>query len=199
LGLRWEWSLQYSEDNVPATQTSLNPSGVWGDTEGNVFISDHANYRIRRVLLNGIITTFAGNGRKGWDDVNSISATSAAIGSPTSVSGDSLGNIYFSETSFCRILLVTSSGLDYSNAIINTIFEASGCSSIYSPNANAIWIDSAGSIYTVEKSFNFIRKILYNTTSQSTMTVLPTYSPHSELKFVTSREGGVEREKSYPE
>eukprot|EP01040_Poterioochromonas_malhamensis_P027193 gene27193-biopygen3851 len=94
MGRVWDFagngSTRYGGDNVLATETTLwNPYGVWGDTVGNVFISDYSNLRIRRVQLNGIITTFAGNGMydRGSDGV---SATSVPIGYPTSVSGDSL-------------------------------------------------------------------------------------------------------------
>eukprot|EP01040_Poterioochromonas_malhamensis_P014444 gene14444-biopygen3304 len=65
----------YKGDNVPATRTTVNPFGVWGDTVGNVFICDNSNLRIRRVLLNGIITTFAGNGVFGFG-TNGVPATS---------------------------------------------------------------------------------------------------------------------------
>eukprot|EP01040_Poterioochromonas_malhamensis_P015217 gene15217-biopygen3555 len=79
----------YSEDRVPATQTGVNPYGVWGDTLGNVFINDYYNGLIRRVLSDGIITTFAGS-PFGGSDGDGVSATSVDIFYTTSVTGDSL-------------------------------------------------------------------------------------------------------------
>eukprot|EP01040_Poterioochromonas_malhamensis_P027228 gene27228-biopygen4786 len=76
-------SYRYGGDNLPATQTTVNPYGVWGDTMGNVFISDSSNRRIRRVLSNGIITTFAGNGVYGSGS-DGVSATSVPLGYPSS-------------------------------------------------------------------------------------------------------------------
>ena len=38
------------------------PTGLAVDTSGVVYIADSDNHRIRRVDLNGIITTFAGIG-----------------------------------------------------------------------------------------------------------------------------------------
>eukprot|EP01040_Poterioochromonas_malhamensis_P015610 gene15610-biopygen3706 len=83
-------STTYRGDNVPATWIILrNPYGVWGDTIGNVFFTEYNGYRIRRVLLDGIVTTFAGNGLLGLG-IDGRSATSVPIGLPSSVSGDSL-------------------------------------------------------------------------------------------------------------
>lgn len=54
----------FSGDGGPATKASLgNPSGVAVDNNGNLFITEFVNNRIRRVnLKTGIITTVAGNG-----------------------------------------------------------------------------------------------------------------------------------------
>jgi hypothetical protein len=54
----------YSGDGGPATSALLSfPSGIGFDDIGNLYISDNDNARIRKVDLNGIITTVAGNGR----------------------------------------------------------------------------------------------------------------------------------------
>jgi len=54
----------YSGDGGPASHAELaNPSGVAVDSEGNLFISEFLNNRIRRVDgKTHLITTFAGNG-----------------------------------------------------------------------------------------------------------------------------------------
>ena len=53
----------FSGDGGLATEATLNyPSGVGVDDSGNVFISDEQNNRIRKVDINGIITTVAGGG-----------------------------------------------------------------------------------------------------------------------------------------
>ncbi len=157
---------------------------------GNVFISDYENARIRRVLLNGIITTFAGNGEIGSGS-DGVSATTVPIGHPSSVSGDSLGNVYFSEWSPCRVRIVTSSGSDYSNAIISTIIGTTGCSNTYTPGLQTaiqaidvvlrIWIDSIGSIYTVEPSSNMIRKAFYPTSPTAQPPVDPSQNSTQQL------------------
>lgn len=53
----------FSGDGGLATLAQLsNPSGVAVDVAGNVYISDTANSRIRRVTRDGVINTFAGGG-----------------------------------------------------------------------------------------------------------------------------------------
>jgi hypothetical protein len=53
----------FSGDGGPATQAKLsNPEDVAVAADGSVLIADRGNRRIRRVGLDGIITTLAGNG-----------------------------------------------------------------------------------------------------------------------------------------
>src|SRR5438876_3830946 len=53
----------YSGDGGPATEATLNsPHGVAVDTNGNIYIADTENRRIRKVASDGTITTVAGNG-----------------------------------------------------------------------------------------------------------------------------------------
>src|SRR5207249_4298413 len=57
----------FAGDGGPATAALLKtPSSVAFDADGNLYIADAGNNRIRRVDKQGIITTFAGNGRAGF-------------------------------------------------------------------------------------------------------------------------------------
>ncbi len=89
----------YSGDGGSATSASLNgPAGVSVDAEGNIFIADTGNNRIRKVYAStGIITTVAGNGTQGYSG-DGGSATSASLNEPAGVSVDAAGNIYIADT-----------------------------------------------------------------------------------------------------
>ena len=64
-------------------------------TQGNVYISDSNNSRIRKITVStGIITTIAGNGNGGYTGDNGA-ATSATFNSPTGIAVDSSGIVVF--------------------------------------------------------------------------------------------------------
>jgi sugar lactone lactonase YvrE len=57
----------YGGDGGPAMKCDLNlPASVVYDPAGNLFVSDQANQRIRMVDPQGIISTVAGSGRRGF-------------------------------------------------------------------------------------------------------------------------------------
>jgi secreted PhoX family phosphatase len=41
------------------------PTGCACDPEGNVYIADQMNHRIRKVVVDGVVSTFAGDGIAG--------------------------------------------------------------------------------------------------------------------------------------
>jgi len=56
----------YNGDGISATTAQLNgPQDVAVDIVGNLYIADTLNYRVRKVDLSGIITTYAGTGTQG--------------------------------------------------------------------------------------------------------------------------------------
>lgn len=88
-------SQAYNGDNIPATESSLSwPHDVTVDEEGVVYIADANHHRIRRVGLDGIITTIAGTGFGGSTGDGGL-ATTARIKYPKSVAIGS-GRLYTS-------------------------------------------------------------------------------------------------------
>jgi hypothetical protein len=140
----------YFGDSGVATSAKLtNPRGVYVATNGNLYIADTGNNRIRLVDTNNIITTFAGTGIQ-YPFNNGVPATSANIFLPYDVKGDLVGNIYIAEKGSCVISKVDRS------RIITALFgtpgscgfttgSSAGNSAIHGPIG--IWVDSLASIY----------------------------------------------------
>ena len=89
---------------------------MWVETLRNIFIADYNNYLIRKVsYATGIIATIAGIGTSGTVTAyNNTAATSAKLLRPTGVWGDTIGNVYFTDTYQYKIAkVVLNSGIIY--------------------------------------------------------------------------------------
>jgi len=97
----------YSGDGGSATMAQLNfPSGIALDKEGNLYINDTQNYRLRQVNIQGKITTIAGDGTQGYSGDNDI-ATTAKINFAFYITVDKIGNLYFADTDNYRLRKLT--------------------------------------------------------------------------------------------
>src|SRR5439155_870974 len=106
----------FSGDGGPAIAASLwLPIGVRVDTDGNLFIADLYNHRVRRVdASTGIITTFAGSGQGGVSGDGGL-ATSVDI-SPVGVAIESSGNLLIADADSKRVRRV-----NLSTSIVTTV------------------------------------------------------------------------------
>jgi hypothetical protein len=147
----------YSGDNGAATSSQLNyPSAVVIDNAGNMYIADSHNEVIRKVGINGTITTVAGNGYTdpveggGGFSGDGGHATNAELSWPGSIALDSAGNIYFCDDNNNRIRKIDTNG------IITTVVGngTAGFSGDNGPATSAaikspygLVIDSKGNLY----------------------------------------------------
>jgi trimeric autotransporter adhesin len=103
-------SAGFGGDGGAATSAQLNsPTGLAVDGAGNLYISDSANSRVRRVAANGTISTVAGNGTAGFGGDGST-ATSANLYTPSGLAVDAAGNLYIADLSNNRVRKVTPGG-----------------------------------------------------------------------------------------
>ena len=100
----------FSGDKGPAVDASLNnPTALAVDAAGNVYISDQVNQRIRKVDLNGIITTIAGNGTAGYGG-DGGPAIDAMLNYPGGINVDAAGNLYLNDDLNFRTRMITTDG-----------------------------------------------------------------------------------------
>ena len=95
-------------DDVPATEAELNnPSGVAVAGNGDIFIADTLNYRIRMIdHATGLIHTVAGTGAPGDDDVNvgdGGAANESRLNMPSDVALAPNGDIYIADMHHQRV------------------------------------------------------------------------------------------------
>jgi trimeric autotransporter adhesin len=106
----------FSGDGGLATAAELNnPSAIVADAEGNLFIADLNNNRIRRVdKITGIITTVVGSFRGFSGDDGP--ARNAELNAPWGLAMDAAGNLFIADSGNARVRRV-----DARNGIITTV------------------------------------------------------------------------------
>jgi hypothetical protein len=100
----------YSGDGGPAIAAKLGGEQLATDTKGNLYIAEGGNHRIRKINVDGIITTIAGNGIAGYSG-DGGAATAAQLSQPYGVFADRCGNIYIGEFLNNRIRKVDTNGI----------------------------------------------------------------------------------------
>lgn len=108
---------RYAGDGGPAVNARLNfPTAVAVDREGNVYIADTMNHRIRMVAATtGVISTLAGTGHAGFSGDRG-SAHQATLNEPAALIIDEKNKLYIADQSNNRIRMI-----DLNNGLIQTI------------------------------------------------------------------------------
>ena len=150
----------FSGDGGPAVNAQLNtPQGLAVDSTGNLYISDSANYRIRKVGLDGSISTVAGTGSCCYSG-DGGAAISALVGSPQGLAFDGAGNLYLAGNS--RIRKITPAGIISTVAGTGTSgFSGDGglATAAMLNNPLDLALDTNGNFYIVDAGNQRIRVI----------------------------------------
>ena len=84
-------------DGGPASKAQLGfVSALAVDSAGNLFLTDLFAQRVRKIDLDGIITTIGGNGLPGYSG-DGGPAAEASLDSPLALAVDEAGNVYVSD------------------------------------------------------------------------------------------------------
>ena len=129
--------IYFSGDDGPAISARLHtPSGIAMDGQGNKYIADTANHRIRQITSAGVINTIAGTGTAGADGDGGPAAL-ATLNSPQSVAIDANNNIYIADTANGKIRKITPQGN------IATILDGLD-------NPEYVSVDRTGTVYVAD-------------------------------------------------
>jgi streptogramin lyase len=115
-------------DGGPATAAELAaPAGVAVDADGNVYIADQNNQRIRRVdVATGIITTVVGNGVQTFSG-DGGAATLASLDGPVGIEFDANGSLFIADRDNQRIRFVGSACLGMDCSAYDTACSVAWC------------------------------------------------------------------------
>jgi sugar lactone lactonase YvrE len=150
----------YSGDGGPATGARLSaPEGVAVDSAGNLYFADTDNQRIRKIS-GGVITTLAGNGTPGYSGDNGP-ATNAQLNSPAGIAVDSAGNLYIADSGNDCIRRISNGEITtfVGSGPVGSQGETGPAGDVELAFPEGLAVDSSGSLYIAEPSFNRILKL----------------------------------------
>lgn len=142
-------------DGTGSAAKFWTPTGVAADTDGNLYVTDGINNRLRKVNPSGIVSTLAGSGRAGAADGT---GAQASFNAPLGVAVDGSGNVYVADGNNRCIRKVTPSGVVSTLAGSGTEGLADGTGT--DAQFKALWslaVDAGGNLYATD--WNCIRKI----------------------------------------
>ncbi|WP_188760748.1 Ig-like domain repeat protein [Edaphobacter acidisoli] len=155
----------FSGDNGPATAALLSaPEGLAFDANGNLYIADTGNNRIREIDTNGTITTAAGDGSAAYAG-DGGPAVLGELNQPWGITVSIDGNLYIADSGNNRIRAINlTTGLLSTVAGSNTAsyFGDGGQASHALFNSpTGVTADAAGNLYVADHGNSAIRKINY--------------------------------------
>ena len=151
-------------DGGPATSAKLHsPAGITVAANGDIYLSDTSNDRIRKVTAaTGIITTIAGNGAAGYLG-DGGAATSARLSSPEGVALAANGDLYIADTANHAIRKVSAAtGIITTYAGTGTagfLGDGGAATSARLNAPQAVAVNSAGDLFIADTVNNRIRRV----------------------------------------
>lgn len=135
-----------------------DPLGICTDSNGNIFVADRSNNRIRKIDASGtnMVTTIAGSGVEGYADGI---GTSAIFGAPKGICIDALGNLYVTDFWNFKIRKITPAGVVTTLAGSTQGFANGNGTAAQFGYLEQICIDVLGNLYVADAGNNKIRKI----------------------------------------
>jgi sugar lactone lactonase YvrE len=148
-----------STDGTGADARFVAPWGIAVDSSGNVYVSDVADTRIRKITPAGVVSTLAGKTEEPGSSDGA--GADARFDFPTGVAVDSDGNVYVAESLNSVIRKITSAG------VVTTLAGTAGESGSTDGTGAAarfsgpfgIAVDSSGTVYVADTNNSTIRKI----------------------------------------
>ena len=185
----------YAGDGGPAIAAQLrHPVDVDVASNGNLYIADAENHRIRKVDPSGMITTIAGTGNSGYAG-DGGPALNAQINLPHGITVDSSNNVYIGDRLNHRVRKIDANG------IITTLAGtgAEGYAGDGGPASQAqlahplhLGVDTNGNLYITDSRNHRVRRVVVATTPPgpcASVTQIPAAECTALLDLFTATNG----------
>ncbi len=160
----------YSGDGGAATSAKLNyPKAVWGDTAGNLYISDNFNNAIRKVDTGGTITTIAGGNAPGLAGTGGGNysgdggpATAAELFGPEGIWGDNKGDVIFADNGNHAIRGISIDGNIHTfvgNGSYGFAGDGGPAAAALLHDPVGLWGDASGNVFVADRGNARVRRI----------------------------------------
>jgi sugar lactone lactonase YvrE len=162
-------------DGMGAGATFNNPQGIAVDAQGNIYVADAFNNRIRKIAPDGTATTIAGNGTAGYSG-DKGTALNAQFYGPRGVAVDAQGNVFVADFGNNVIRQINTSGIVTTIAGNGTAGynNGTGIDTVEFNSPAGVAVDNKGNIFVADYNNNVIRKI---TSAGVVTTIAGTKSP----------------------
>ena len=156
-------SAGFSGDGALATSAQLSaPWGVALDPNGNLYVADANNNRVRMIATTGVISSVAGTGSAAFRGDGAL-ASAAALNTPTAVAIDVAGNLYVADSGNNRVRKINVASGNITTFAGSGEASASGdggpatAAGLYGPYG--ISINSRGEVLVADMFHNRVRLV----------------------------------------
>lgn len=145
-------------DGTGGSAKFFNPKGVDIDKDGNIYVADSYNHKIRKITSNGVVTTIAGSSQ-GFEDGDALNAK---FNTPLGLAVDKVGNVYVADSNNHKIRKISKEGkvTTLAGSIAGSL-NGNGQTAQFNYPVK-IALDSDGDIFVADNRNYRIRKIILN-------------------------------------
>jgi trimeric autotransporter adhesin len=152
----------FSGDGGAAIKAQLNrPQGLAADADGNVYIADGGNNRIRKLLPDGTLISIAGNGNASFFG-DSGPADAASLHDPHGIFSAGGGHIYIADTGNQRVRELLPDGTITTvagNGGQGPSGDGGAATSAQLNLPTGVVLDAAGNLYIADRGNNRVREV----------------------------------------
>ena len=157
----------FSGDGGPATSAMISTvTGIAIDGEGNIYITDGGNARVRKISRDGIITTVAGTGYTGYTGDGGPATNATFKYELMGIVADKFGNLIISDYGNNVIRKVSASGIITTiagNGIQGYAGDGGPATEAEMYDNRGLAIDNCDNVYICDEQNQRVRKVSFST------------------------------------